>query len=706
MPCLRFIAAAALLFAAASCGGGGKSSSENTIYGIGDYKIPWGLALNADYSRLFVANNLANTIEVYNTETMALEKTISVLCGPRRIAFNSDFSKLYVTHDKQDTSKICSDSKLEDVYLRRDGNWISVINVSSYKVISEFQSPVTAGRDIVYYHDRSKPNNDFSGDVLFVTGTGKTGLVNVQTESPISSFSLDTEKILRTRISYGATPADDLLYFLDPTNAKVYVRSPSSPTTGAFNKLTFNNQTDGYCVGKQTHSMHNGCVCLDNADCACPTSSCTGVSCADSGSGIKTCVSSSSSNTTDTVISLGVAVTCTIDSDCTYKADGECGTVRTCSNTPAKLCIAGTGKCWNDPTISCGTDDSKCTSACTSDSDCTQVSTGTCRGKCANNAKTNCTTNTDCEGTCLTTKYCSVTKTTVCTSDDDCNSTVTCTDGKCSNDSSKTCTSVDVCRETCNRVCSNNDPVKTCTTDAECNTSATCGAVATWTCSNITQKSCAVDRDCESYSTGTCPSLKCVKGDTNKECQVNSDCDYDVSDTCKNGACQTKTAGANSILGFCDRDQGTCTNFGDLKTSDLLYMSCKNPWDVLPMPDKSMYVTCNGLNNSSDKSEKQPLLRIYIDKAGLAVNSASVADKSSRKLCRQPSEMATDPSGRYVFVICTGDNIVAVINAQTGEYIAHRDIYGKPVGIIASDKYIFVSTSSGNQIDRIPISGF
>ncbi|MFA6451238.1 MAG: hypothetical protein WCX65_17315 [bacterium] len=122
------------------------------------------------------------------------------------------------------------------------------------------------------------------------------------------------------------------------------------------------------------------------------------------------------------------------------------------------------------------------------------------------------------------------------------------------------------------------------------------------------------------------------------------------------------------------------------------------------MSDGTMYVTCNGLPDTNEKTKDQFLLRLAVDNNGLASNNTSVVTHGTKKLCPQPTELAKDPDENYVFAICYYDNLLVVLDAATGEILQDKIIPGHPIHVVASRDYVFVSTSTGNKIMRYPIN--
>ncbi|MFA6451638.1 MAG: hypothetical protein WCX65_19360, partial [bacterium] len=273
------LAAPAIILTIASCGSA-PTPRDTGDFDIGAFKVPWGMALDQTATRLYFVNNVANTVEVLDVATMVVQKTIPVLCSPRNLTFNSDFTKLYVTHDDQNQC-----TKSQTSYLKRDGSWASVISIAEMKVVKEINVDiggvyVSNSRDIVYYHDPSKPASDYSKDVIYITGftsesnAGRTALISPNTDAPIAFLTLDAGTPHPFKVKVDTSSSRNLLYVLDSAASTIGVKNAVDPSANQFETYAYNGQSDGYCVGSSSGNKNN-CPCSSGSECnsgVCETS--------------------------------------------------------------------------------------------------------------------------------------------------------------------------------------------------------------------------------------------------------------------------------------------------------------------------------------------------------------------------------------------------------------------------------------------------
>ncbi len=257
-----------LLLMMAACGTASSSKDTGSFY-VGTSKVPWGMALNSDYSLLYVANSVENTVEIFDTATMNSLLTIPVLCTPRAITFNSDYSKLYVSHDNQNK---CTNSQIS--YAQRNEGWASVISIADKKVVTEISLSTTSGyvqnaRDIQYYHDPTKSVADFSSDAVFFTGyqaesqAGSMEIINASTDAASAMYVPDSESPIPFRVRLDTSKG--LMYILDAYTQVISIKKLTDPQSNSFSNYTYNGQTTGYCAG--TTNKKNNCACTYNSEC-------------------------------------------------------------------------------------------------------------------------------------------------------------------------------------------------------------------------------------------------------------------------------------------------------------------------------------------------------------------------------------------------------------------------------------------------------
>lgn len=216
---------------------------------------------------------------------------------------------------------------------------------------------------------------------------------------------------------------------------------------------------------------------------------------------------------------------------------------------------------------------------------------------------------------------------------------------------------------------------------------------------------CSKNANCNSNSCDTgaelynckynCPSSNAPGGCA---CDDYSDCAYGICDT---GVCNSVSAlRLDVVRGVCDPSTTHCLS---LAQAHLENLGCRVPWDALPLSDNTIYVTCNGLE--ADKNIDQPVIRILADGPGLASSASSVITEATlEKACREPTELATDPSERYVFIACYGDNSIVVVDPADGDVLKTIALPGPPIDLIASDSFLYATLSTVNEIHRFPIS--
>jgi len=462
-----FAALTIVVLCASSCGRG-SAPGPDVSADLGEYKAPWGMIVNADETRLYVANYLLSTVDVVDIATMRVSNSIPVMCDPRRLAFNSNRTKLFVTHDNQLETRYCSTSKYLPSQLRRNGAWLTVIDVAQLKVVNEISLMIegadpSQASDIVY---------DPIYDVLYVTARSNFFItaVDPNTETTISRvahFSGKSPYRIRLDSDRG------IGYAIDKNNNRIYPFATDDPRTESFTSFIYDGQTTGICGG--TKGNKNNCPCTANSNC-------------------------------------------------------------------------NSNYCDYSPML----------------------------------------------------PYCAA---------------------SCSGSNSK--------------------------------------------------------------KTG-CP------------CASGAGCDSGI---CGNsGICVTESSfGVNDIRAFCDRSTLQCKTASQMGITN----TCENPWDALPAPDQSLYVTCGGSTSKADQT--QPVLKIYADADGFASNNTAVAAQSSFQYCVKPTELAADKDWKYVFVLCSGSNKLLYLDAASGEPLGSFSVPRGSYGMTVSSNYVFVSSSSQNEIVKLSI---
>ncbi len=556
-----FAALTIVVLCASSCGRG-SAPGPDVSADLGEYKAPWGMIVNADETRLYVANYLLSTVDVVDIATMRVSHSIPVMCDPRRLAFNSNRTKLFVTHDNQLETRYCSTSKYLPSQLRRNGAWLTVIDVAQLKVVNEISLMIegadpSQASDIVY---------DPIYDVLYVTARSNFFItaVDPNTETTISRvahFSGKSPYRIRLDVDRG------IGYALDNANNRIYPFEMDDPRTETFSKYYYNGQTTGICGG--TKGNKNLCPCASGSDCNSGFCSTLPILpyCDER------CVSESWCPTEYPPLG----------TDCHTKTVKACSDLVTSETCALHSCV------WNIDSGKCDYDSTNGSNVCTaSNNKCTWIASSS---SCVDKNKSACDLHVDCTW-----------KTSSCVT----------------------------------------DPQKT---------------------------GCA--------------------------CTLNSSCDTNV---CSLGICVTESSfGVNDIRAFCDRSTLQCKTASQMGITN----TCENPWDALPAPDQSLYVTCGGSTSKADQT--QPVLKIYADADGFASNNTAVAAQSSFQYCVKPTELAADKDWKYVFVLCSGSNKLLYLDAASGEPLGSFSVPRGSYGMTVSSNYVFVSSSSQNEIVKLSI---
>lgn len=90
---------AALPFLAVACGNSSGGSNPANVAAVDTYSFPTDVTISADGTRLYVANNVRNSVSILDAATMSQLADIRVSCNPRHLAVNSAGTQLYVSHD-------------------------------------------------------------------------------------------------------------------------------------------------------------------------------------------------------------------------------------------------------------------------------------------------------------------------------------------------------------------------------------------------------------------------------------------------------------------------------------------------------------------------------------------------------------------------------------------------------------------------------
>ncbi len=193
-------------------------------------------------------------------------------------------------------------------------------------------------------------------------------------------------------------------------------------------------------------------------------------------------------------------------------------------------------------------------------------------------------------------------------------------------------------------------------------------------------------------------------------------CDCTDASQCRGGLCQGSVCKTPSVLNFnsstayCDRVNSTCYDKNSDYTklfsvvSKLGAAGCTEPWDIVPLPDGTAYLSCYGPREyvsgtvNTAHGDPDPVIRLMWGKNGIARNSGYLLTYDSLLLCDKPSEMAASTSGDMLAVACA-DN-VSIVNTSTGKSTRTVNI-PTPVNIVADSKYAYATSGTSNKVYRI-----
>src|SRR5687768_13258264 len=167
-----------------------NSIVESIPLGLACYCInPDGIAISPDGSRVYVTNELSNTVSVIDTNSRAVVATITVGSGPTAVAMAPNGARLFVLNGSGSTS-------------------VSVVNTATNAVINTIPLLVTQARG------------------LGIAPNGARLYVSTYSSNSVKVIDTQTNAILAT-IPVGLTPVG---VDVAPDGARVYVPGFSSNT--------------------------------------------------------------------------------------------------------------------------------------------------------------------------------------------------------------------------------------------------------------------------------------------------------------------------------------------------------------------------------------------------------------------------------------------------------------------------------------------
>jgi YVTN family beta-propeller protein len=114
-----------------------------------------------------------------------------------------------------------------------------------------------------------------------------------------------------------------------------------------------------------------------------------------------------------------------------------------------------------------------------------------------------------------------------------------------------------------------------------------------------------------------------------------------------------------------------------------------------------------GVAAAYDQEDDTPLVYVTNNLAGsLTVIGENDETTPVNNLCSEPAGVAVTPDGSSVYVACTGDNTVNVIQTSNNSIAATINVGNQPWGVaVGSDgQYVFVSNSGGDTVTVITTS--
>lgn len=115
-----------------SCGSSGPGGAATTTFPQNSYDFPTDITPSPDGSKLYVANNVRNSITIVEPSSLSVIGEIKTSCAPRHIALNAAGTEMYVGHDETADCKL---SPLDST--KFSGTKLSIVNVSTGAVTKE-----------------------------------------------------------------------------------------------------------------------------------------------------------------------------------------------------------------------------------------------------------------------------------------------------------------------------------------------------------------------------------------------------------------------------------------------------------------------------------------------------------------------------------------------------------------------------------------
>lgn len=276
----------------ASCGGSSAGTPSTVVQQVHDYNHPTDITAAPDGSRLYIANNVRNTVSVVDPSTMVQLADIRVSCAPRNLVVNATNSKLYVSHDNTTGCRLSPLTQLDtDSSTGYAGTKLSLIDLTTNSLVKEIRlngmefegrtRSVDTGRGMAW---------DTTSGVLFVAGLNSSSITMIDTvlvdtlTTPQVTFTADTNGEVLGFVRDVANPVDVALTtdgatliapqtsggnlsLIDTSTNKEYTGSPwtlsgcSSPTNPLIYKASGDSNSNKYafvsCYGSDSVKIYD-----------------------------------------------------------------------------------------------------------------------------------------------------------------------------------------------------------------------------------------------------------------------------------------------------------------------------------------------------------------------------------------------------------------------------------------------------------------
>jgi len=175
---------AALPLLAVACGNSSGGSSDPSVEKVSDYSFPTDVTVSADGTRLYVANNVRNSVSIIDTASMDAIADIRVSCNPRHLAVDSADTKLYVSHDNVSGCRLSPLPQLDtDPTTGFSGTKVTFIDLTTNAATKELRlNGMKQDGKIRSLSSARQMFWDTSNSVLYVTGLDSSSVAMIDTD--------------------------------------------------------------------------------------------------------------------------------------------------------------------------------------------------------------------------------------------------------------------------------------------------------------------------------------------------------------------------------------------------------------------------------------------------------------------------------------------------------------------------------------------